>query len=149
MTRPVAMACDLVALGVLVLALSAPSCERPDPEPPTPPVATGGAGTGGGASTGGKATGGATATGGDASGGAAPADDCARAEARLRELDCRRSGDGGPRWETPSGEPLAEVCRAREADGDPICPRCLAAISRCEDVDACRATTPGQCAPVP
>jgi hypothetical protein len=132
-----------LALAALLALLSAPSCERPDPVPPDPVPATGGApdATGGAPGTGGSSpsTGGLEGTGG------APADDCEAAERRLVELNCRRASDGGPRWLTPAGTPLAVVCRARAADGDPICPRCIASVASCSEVDLCRPTSPGVC----
>jgi hypothetical protein len=114
--------------------LTAATCETPDPDPVPPPDATGGTGP----STGGT---GPVATGGESPG---PIDDCEAAERRLRELDCR-SADGFPRWMTPAGTGLAVVCRARAADGDPICPKCLASIVRCSEIDLCKPTTPGVC----
>lgn len=126
---------------VLVVAalLAAAHCQNPDPGPIPP---TGGAGGTGGVA---PATGGAQPSGGQGgTGGQQPIDDCEAAEMRLWELGCR-TADGQPRWLTPAGTPLSVVCRARAADGDPICPKCLAAIMRCEEIELCRPHDTGEC----
>ena len=133
-----------VALAMLLLlpASLGSSCETPTPVPPEPPPATGGQpdATGGAPGTGGWIN---PFTGGYGTGGA-PADDCEAAERHMRELDCR-SSSGVPRWQTPAGTPLAVACRARAADGDPICPRCIASVASCAEVDLCRPHSPGVC----
>jgi hypothetical protein len=141
----------LVAVVALVPLLAAPGACQPIPEPVPVPVATGGApATGGASGVGGwldPFTGGAPATGGalPGTGGAPqPRDDCEAAEWRLAELRCRRD-DGSPRWLTPAGTPLATVCRAREADGDSICPACLARVASCAGIGACRPRQTGRC----
>jgi hypothetical protein len=130
-------------------ALPASSCDVPGPVPPDP------GGTGGDYSPTPPVTGGETGTGGEPSGGTGglgtggveptPVDDCEAAESHLQALNCRRATDGGPRWLTPAGTPLAVVCRARAADGDPICQKCIASVSSCAEVDLCRPHSPGVC----
>jgi len=135
----------ILLISTLGLFCAAPSCvDPPEPVPPTPPSG-GTAGTGGAPSGGVAPTGGTAGTGGQASECSSPVDDCKAAECRLEALNCRRASDGGPRWETPSGTPLADVCRDREADGDSICPRCIARIATCDEVEACRPHSPGVC----
>jgi hypothetical protein len=141
----------LLSLTPLAFAPGCAGCQiNPGPSPATG-GATGTGGypaTGGTTATGGQSTGGAAPSGGTAGTGDVPADDCEAAEWRIRDLDCRHDSDGGPgkpRWLTPSGTPLSVVCRDRAADNDPICPACLARIETCDDIDACRPTSPGVC----
>lgn len=133
-------------LAYMVLA-GCGSCQYPPgPQPATGgTAATGGsAGTGGAATGGNEAAGGTTASGGTGTGGSPPVDDCEAAERRLQQLDCR-TADGAPRWLTPAGTPLAVVCRAREVDGDSMCPNCLAHVASCAGIDACRPRQTGVC----
>jgi hypothetical protein len=60
-------------------------------------------------------------------------DDCQRAEATLKQLDCRRS-DGSPRWQTPAGATFTEYCRAAIEDGRSPRPDCIAKITDCSQV---------------
>ena len=59
-------------------------------------------------------------------GDAGVADDCARAEANIRRLDCR-SGEGVSLAETPAlHTPFAAVCRDRANHGRNLRPDCIA-----------------------
>lgn len=55
---------------------------------------------------------------------------CEAAEAKLRELDCRRD-DGSPWAATPGGTPFAEACRRALKDGRDWKPQCIAKIEGC------------------
>jgi hypothetical protein len=134
MTRAFALASILL---LLAFAMGA-SCQRDPVTPdntggtggywPTPPVTGGAAGIGGSSG----------------SGGAAPVDVCEAAEWRLKALECRTDA-GVPLWATPAGTPFATVCRAREADGDSMCPHCIAEIESCDVLELCRPRSPGVC----
>jgi len=126
----------MIRLLLLGAVLAAAMCDY-RPIPPEPPNATGGT-AGGPAATGGAEPGG---TGGEAP--APPADDCEAAELKLRALECKH--DGEPYWETSAGVPFSVFCRDRAADGDSVCPRCLAAIDDCSEIPTCKPTTPGVC----
>lgn len=65
-----------------------------------------------------------------------PEDACDKAEARLRELDCRRP-DGGPAWETPGGRSFAVECRYAASDGRDWGAMCLWRVESCEGIDRC------------
>jgi len=55
---------------------------------------------------------------------------CEAAEAKLRQLDCRRD-DGSPWALTPGGTPFAPACRRALADGRNWNPHCIAKIEVC------------------
>lgn len=60
-------------------------------------------------------------------------DDCARAGARLTELQCR-APTGQPLWVSPRGVPFEEACRAAYADGRDFNARLLACITDCSQL---------------
>lgn len=55
---------------------------------------------------------------------------CDLAEAKLRELDCRRA-DGASWATTPKGTPFAEACKRALADSRPWMSNCIARITDC------------------
>ncbi len=80
---------------------------------------------------------------------AGPQDECARAEAKLAELNCQRK-DGGPLWLTPVSEThFATECRRARADTPPRDwrPDCIAKVTKCENVDVAKRTAKGKPCP--
>ncbi len=62
-------------------------------------------------------------------------DSCARAEQRLRALDCYWE-PGWPMWRTPEGTPFAETCERRMRQGTNFNPHCIARARSCSEVQA-------------
>jgi hypothetical protein len=71
---------------------------------------------------------------------------CPAAEARLRELDCKRA-DGSPWWITPKGEPFAHACLSAHLDGRNWRPDCIAKIPDCEELATAYAVPAGSACP--
>ncbi len=55
--------------------------------------------------------------------------DCDRAESRLRQLGCSQAA-------SPKGVPFAQSCRDAAETGVDLGAKCIAAVTRCEDVEA-------------
>jgi hypothetical protein len=71
---------------------------------------------------------------------------CPAAEARLRELDCKRP-DGWPWYLTRSGQGFAAACEAAARDGRVWRADCLARIGGCSDVGTAYAVPAGSACP--
>lgn len=70
---------------------------------------------------------------------------CPAAEARLRELECRRP-DGTPWWQTPHGAPFGAACARAAQDGRGWRADCIAKIADCSQLaEAYRAPAGSAC----
>jgi hypothetical protein len=71
---------------------------------------------------------------------------CPAAEARLRELECRRP-DGSPWWQTPKGTPFGAACARAAQDGRGWRADCLIVIRDCGGIEAAYRAPVGSACP--
>lgn len=71
---------------------------------------------------------------------------CPAAEARLRELECRRP-NGLPWWQTQGGTPFGQACARAAQDGRGWRADCLATIRDCGGIEAAYRAPAGSACP--